>query len=658
MDGFLPALDGHYDAADQLTRYLRRRAEAQFERTHAEKRAVDTREEYEDRRERVREWFLDRIGGLPDRPEALAMETVGTDDRDGYRVERIVFESHPRFHVTANCYVPESEVPHPGVLFLCGHVDAGKADPLNQRACIELATNGVLVLVVDSLGQGEREQYPDTDLGADVVRGGVSEHCYAGQQCLTAGATLARYVVHDDRCALDVLATRDDVDSERLGVVGTSGGGLRTQFLGLLDDRVAVAAPCCSVTTRAEWLRTGKRIDAEQLLPGAIADGVDHDDFLAAMAPRPLLVGAAASDQYFPVEGVHDAVERARRVYDLSDVADRLELVVADEPHCSVYDLGDPVYEWLCAHLGVGEYSPRDEHAVVDPSALDCTTDGAVLTAFPDERTVTDLLRSDLDADRLRAASAGDPREDEAASDVRLRDRLVERFDLDRSAADRHPRTTRQTETDGFSVEHVWFRTERDPDVVVAGVLVSTLGVPARSPAVVCYEDGTEAVADPDRAAELRELAAERGTAFAFDPRGVGAVRNREIPIPHWVDAYDGVYGTEFELAYDALDDSLFGMRVFDVLCAAAFLRSRTDSQTVSLVGEGVGAYHALYAAGADERVDALGLRDLGPNFREMATSRDYPYDARLTVSDVLDCDVPDVFAALDERGVAVERGG
>jgi dienelactone hydrolase len=663
IDGFGPALDGHYDVADAVRRYLDDRTGRRLAAARETRAALDTRGDHERRRDRLRERFLDRIGGLPERGEDPTVETTDVLEREGYTVERLVVERHPGVHLTANCYVPDGAsegAPRPGALFLCGHVAAGKADPLNQRACIELATSGVVVLAVDAVSQGERGQYRDAEIGARPVGGGVTEHCYAGQQCLYAGATLARYVLDDDRSALTALAGRGDVDAERLGVVGTSGGGVRTQYLGFVDDRVAVAAPCCSVTTRAEWLKTGKRVDAEQLVPGAAAVGLGHAEFLAAMAPRPVLVGAATSDQYFPVEGAHEAVGRARRVYGLYDARDAVDLVVADRPHCSVYEFGDELFEWLCDRLGAGPFVPREDHAVVEPGALDATPEGDVRSSFPDERTVTDRLAADLAAGRV--GPEGDERGDEGTANGGsvdpdgLRDRLVERFGLDRPVADRHPRTTHRGGEGDLDVERLWFRTERDPDAVVAGVLVSDPESRARSPAVVCFADGTREL--PARSDDVAALAAEHGAVLVFDPRGVGATRNRTIPVPAWVEDDDGVYGTAFKLAYDALalDDSLFGLRVFDVLQGAAFLRARTDARRVSFVGEGVGAYHALYAAGATGAVGRVDLRALGPGFREMATSREYPYDARLTAYDVLDSDVPDVLAALRERGTAVER--
>ncbi|MFW6376560.1 MAG: alpha/beta hydrolase family protein [archaeon] len=653
MNGFGDAVNGHYDVADQLSNYLRERAAQEFANERAEKQSIDSVREFEARRERVRETFLATIGGLPDRSADHAIETRGVLECDGYAIELVTFESRPNVHVTANCYVPDGEGPHPAVLFLCGHVRAAKADPWNQRAAVELALNGFVVLVLDPLGQGERRQYRDTETGETIVGGGggVFAHSYAGQQCLYAGANLARYVIHDARCGLDVLVDRDDVDPGRIGVTGASGGGIQTLYLSLVDDRIDAAAPCCAVTERSEWLRTGKRIDAEQLVPGAIPRGINVDDFVTSMAPRPVFVGAAAWDEYFPIEGVHETVERARRIYDLYDAGENVDLVVADEPHCSVYELGDGVFEWFCDRLGNAPFEPHEELAVFDEAELHCTPAGSVRAAFRDERSIDDLIRTYV-TDRY--PDAGEKSIDTAADSERVRRAVIETFDLDREDCELHPRYVSRDEADGLDVEHVFFKTERDPDVVVTGVLVSDPGVPPRSPAVVLYEDGTEELAD--RRDEVATLAAEYGTVFVFDPRGVGAVRNRAIPIPAWVDDYDGIYGTEFKLAYDALllDTSLFGLRIYDVLRALQFVRSSTGREGTTLVGEGVGAYHALYAAVVDRDVETVDLRNLGPSFHGMATRREYPYDARLTAFDVIgDCDVPDALTALERRGLA-----
>jgi dienelactone hydrolase len=342
VEGFSDAVDGYFDVEDQLSRDLLHRADDLLTTEADRLSSLDSRSDVEAHREYVRSAFRSRIGDLPDRPNDPTVETTGRHQRDGYSVEMVVFESRPNFHVTANCYVPDGDGPHPAVLFLCGHADPAKADVANQKACIELALHGFVVFIVDPIGQGERKQYGDVELDGTVVSGGggTFPHCYAGQKCFYAGSNLVRYMVNDDRCALDYLLRRNDVDDDRIGVTGTSGGGTQTLYLSLVDERVDVAAPCCSVSERYEQLKTGGRTHAEQAISGSVAQGIDYDDLVAAMAPRPVCIGAAASDKYFPIEGVHGTVDRVRHLYGIYDAEERVNLVVGDATHCSVTNSG------------------------------------------------------------------------------------------------------------------------------------------------------------------------------------------------------------------------------------------------------------------------------------------------------------------------------
>ncbi|WP_411963949.1 alpha/beta hydrolase family protein [Haloferax sp. YSMS24] len=668
MEGFDDAVNGYFDVADQLSRYFLSRAERHFTEARTLKFSTTSRERFEARRARVREQFLSQLGGLPERLADSPVDVTGRIEHDEYSIELLTFESRPNFHVTANCYVPDDDGPHPGILFPCGHTDAAKADELTQKACIELARNGFVVLVFDPISQGERVQYVDSETGEPTFpqSGGVFAHCYAGQKCFYAGGNLARYVIHDARCALDYLTTRADVDDGRIGVTGASGGGVQTMYLALVDDRIDVIAPCCSVTDRREWLQTGNRIDAEQLVYGAITRGIDHDDFLTAHAPKPVCIGAAASDQYFPIEGVHEVAQRVRHVYGLYDAADRVTLTVADTTHCSVYELRDGVFDFLCDQLADREYEPHDDIQTLDESELHATPEGSVLASFSSERTIGDLVREFVEETTPDPATVspdidrGDANTDANANTDDFRQSLAEDLGIARDGCVLHPRFVEGGEDsdENVAVERVWFKTERHPDIAVTGVLVTAPETTTESPAVVLYEDGTEEL--PARDEDVVALAHEYGTVFVFDPRGVGAVRNRSIPIHPWVEDYDDIYGTEFKLAYDAMhmESSLLGMRVFDVLRAVEFLRSETESDRVSFVGEGIGAYHALYAAVAETgTVDRVVLRGLGPSFVERATRSDVPFRPQLTVFDVVGTyDVPQLTAALDQRGVTVEK--
>lgn len=170
-EGFGDGLNGYVDVDDGMARYVLAQAEEGFADARAEKQSIDTHEAFEARRETVRDAFLSSISGLPDRMADPSIETMGRIDRERYAIKSVVFESRPKFHVTTNCYVPDGNGPHPAVLFLCDHIDDPKADPANQRLCIELARNGFVVLIVDPIAQSERLQYRDLEIGETIVAG-------------------------------------------------------------------------------------------------------------------------------------------------------------------------------------------------------------------------------------------------------------------------------------------------------------------------------------------------------------------------------------------------------------------------------------------------------------------------------------------------------
>jgi dienelactone hydrolase len=684
MESFDRNLDGYDDVGDQLPRYLRERAADRFETIRAEKDAIDTVEAHERRVERCREAFLEALGGLPGERPPLDARSTGPLRRDGYTVETVVFQSLSDFHVTATFYRPQGDGPFPGALFLCGHAAGGKADPAYQRACIELTREGIATLAIDPVGQGERVQSydPATDT---VERTRATEHTYLGLQCRLAGTNLARYLVWDAVRALDYLEDRPDVDDSRLGVLGNSGGGTQTMYLLLVDERPTAAAPCCTVTSREAYMTTGQAQDSEQILDGAISRGLDFDDFLAAFAPNPLLVGCARSD-FFPIEGAHESVDRVRAVYDLYGRPDAVEMAVVDRTHGLSPPLRTAAVRWLRDHLCDPQtgYDPGDP-AVEDPETLYCTERGQVHAEFERERHVVDLTRSFL-RDRDRTQASVPTVADETAYRDEIRSRVRDTLDLDRVRGPLYPRRIAVDVDEKRDVqwEKVFFVSE--PGIVVAGIIARARTVPDRvQPTVVLPDHGTlEFESHRDRVATLGR---DRGLALAFDPRGVGAVRAREVNTPALNGGtYFDYFGTEYKLGSDALmlGASLFGMRVFDVLRAREYLADRIDGGSsgggesadsgsnrvtdgdgdgglvvlsdpdgYGVEGTGVGAMHALYAAAAEPQFRSVRLADLPGSFHEMATEREYDLDFRLRVSNVVgDCDVPQLLPSLADRDV------
>src|SRR5262249_27818920 len=215
----------------------------------------------------------------------------GPDERSGYRIEKLVFESRPRLYVTANLYVPAAEGRHPAILGPLGHSANGKAWPSYQKLFSNFARKGYVVLAYDPFGQGERIEYPGTRPSQSAIgASATSEHEYAGRRLILLGANFSLFRVWDGIRGIDYLLTRAEVDPERIGCCGQSGGGTLTQFLAALDDRIRVAVVSEGNTenaAHAEVEPPGSADDAEQNIVPALSHGIDRADLLYAFAPKP-----------------------------------------------------------------------------------------------------------------------------------------------------------------------------------------------------------------------------------------------------------------------------------------------------------------------------------------------------------------------------------
>ena len=272
---------------------------------------------------------LEAIGGLPERTP-LNVRSFGRVQRDGYAVEKLVFESSPGFFVTANLFLPTTPAfaaPYPGVVVTCGHSsDVGKLDPSYQRACVLLAKAGFAALVYDPLDQGERAQ----------IRGeepaGVHGHTAVGLRAALLGGSAARFRIWDGIRAHDLLRSRPEVDPARTAVTGMSGGGTLSAYLNALDWRFRAAAPMGYLTSmRALIDRCGPQ-DAEQNVFGQLAIGLNHLSWMVLNGQSALCPGFTYGD-FFAYEGACSTFEKARRVFACEGRADRLACVTCPGQH-------------------------------------------------------------------------------------------------------------------------------------------------------------------------------------------------------------------------------------------------------------------------------------------------------------------------------------
>ncbi len=636
----LPHLELEVAPEAMLEAYLLEKADAAFDARRARFEALETASDVAAYQERQRTFFWEQIGGEPERTP-LNAETVDTLERDGYTVEKIIFESMPGFHVTGLMFVPEGDGPHPAVLIPCGHAATGKAAEAYQRAAISLAKHGIAAFVYDPIGQGERYQVLDEE-GAPVY-GSTQEHTLVGVGAMLVGWGAATYRIWDGVRALDYLESREDVDNERIGCTGNSGGGTLTAYLMALDDRIAVAAPSCYITSFEELVHTIGPQDAEQNIFRQIDFGMEHADYLIMTAPRPLLVCAATED-FFAIDGTWDAFRQAMRTYTRLGYPERAAIAEADATHGFSQPLRESMVQWMLRWLRDDDRAVEepefeilsDEEATVTPDGQVLLLDGAV-SAFDMNAERADALAE------AREAFWSEHSVNEALAKVREL-AAIPRLD---AIIDEAPEHIETIERDGYSVAKLVLRPE---DGIVLPALVffpseERNAGEEQERYLYIGGEGMAAEAGPDGL--LAELALEGHVAAAMDVRGLGETMSEPRRGGAWAELFGGDWPNHF-LAY-LLGESYVGMRTVDILYGTSRMRA-----PVHLIASGEAAVPALHAAAmAPDWFASVELRDAIRSWTEVTDNPETPRQLANAVHKALSYyDLPDLERALPEGAV------
>jgi dienelactone hydrolase len=351
--------------------------------------AVRTKDQVDALRQKVLRGMQAGIGAFPDRTP-LNARTVGEIVKNDYVIEKVLFESQPGYYVPANVYRPKSTAQRrAAVVHPCGHYDEAKAKDDYQKACIGLAKKGIVTLIFDPMGQGERPMYRRP--GEKRVAQG--EHQIPGRQALLIGQTMANSMIWDAIRAIDYLETRPDVEKTRIGMLGHSGGGTLTLFTAPIEPRLRASMSCCAVSSFYHKMIKQEGGDAEQVIQGAFAAGIDHPELIAATAPRAFLIGATLRD-HTPLEGVRRTYDETRHIFEILGHSDRIGKTESDNIHMLDKNLREACCAWMLKHLaGETADTTEPEMEVETPERLWCTKTGTV-TDLPGAKSTFDLNRA------------------------------------------------------------------------------------------------------------------------------------------------------------------------------------------------------------------------------------------------------------------------
>ncbi|HYM09283.1 MAG TPA: acetylxylan esterase [Bryobacterales bacterium] len=635
---FLTGLSDFHDLRNMLPEYLDRIAMAQLDERARTIAQISTPQDVAARRAYLRERMLRALGGLPQRTP-LNAQVTGVLERDGYRIEKIIFESQPHFYVTANLYVPTTgHPPYPALLFPLGHEEGAKAHFAWQYVLVSLARRGYVALAWDTLGQGERIQLYDADLEDSRVVRSTTEHSIQGIQCLLAGDNIARYTIWDGMRALDYLLSRPEVDRTRIGCTGNSGGGTHTAYLSALDDRITVAAPSCYITSWRWLLRTIGPQDAEQCIPPWIADGLDHADFIYAFAPKPYLILSAIRD-FFSITGARETYAEARRIYAALDASDKLSMFEADDGHG---------YNPLRRLAGYGWFdrwlkNMPDAKEVEAPVAIEseqtlwCTKTGQVATSLGGE-TVSSLNRK-----RVEQSKPGRV----PLADVPERARQLTGFQPRQGP----PKITRYgvIARDGYRIDKLTY--ESEPGILVPALLYVPEGAAGARPAILYVNSRGKSAG----AADLEEWAKAGFVALAIDARGWGETRFSTDELGSDFPRFFG----DYKDAMTALlvGRTLVGMRAEDVSRGLDVLEAQqgVDRERIYGFGKGAGAIVLLHTAAFDRRLKKLALEEMLVSYESVVDHKIHRDVFESVIRGVLKSyDLPDLVAAVAPRPVSI----
>lgn len=307
------------------------------------------------RRQYMEMMGVEDLPDIADRPP-LNVTVTGVVERQGYRIEKLYFESLPELYVTANLYLPtQGEPPFPGVLYVCGHSATQKVNyQAHPRRFAEL---GFAALAVETVQLGE-------------VRG-YHHGCYreGWWHWYSRGYTPAGMEMLNGIRGLDLLAQREDVDGERLGVTGISGGGAASWWIAAGDERVKVAAPVCGTATLASHVRD-RTIDGHcDCMWWTNTYGWDLADVGALIAPRPFMIASADRDAIFTIASIREVYDQVRGLYGKLGAADHIRLVETPGPHSYHETSRTAIFSWFLKHLQGKDVPPTSVGDIDDSKA-------------------------------------------------------------------------------------------------------------------------------------------------------------------------------------------------------------------------------------------------------------------------------------------------
>jgi dienelactone hydrolase len=322
--------------------------------TPSERFQAYSQEEWSNWSNRLRKRFVELLGGFPSETSDLCPVLLESEDCGTFIRQRIQIQTYPELYMPVYVLIPKERKERSGAVIACHGHGYGSKDIVGltingeektgdkgyqKNFAVELVNRGYVTVAPELLGFGDRKLIEETKEPNSCKR--------LSTFLLAIGQTMAGYRVFETLRCLDYLHTRDDVDADRIGCMGISGGGLVCSFAAAIDNRISAAVVSGYTNTfQASILSIHHCID--NYVPG-LSLVAEMPDLLGLIAPRPLLIEAGKRDPIFPIHASLEAFEKIRNVYQLLEVEDKLELDLFEGAH---EISGDVAYDWFNRVLG------------------------------------------------------------------------------------------------------------------------------------------------------------------------------------------------------------------------------------------------------------------------------------------------------------------
>lgn len=614
---------------------------------------LTTADDWLARQDYVRNKLKEIIGPFPEKTP-LNAKVTGVIRRNGYRIEKILFESFPGYYVPGCLYVPEKiRGKIPAVLHVIGHNQESFRSELYQVISCNLARKGIMVFSIDPPGQGEHVQQYDPEVKFSSVGYSVVEHNYFGNWCFLSGYSCAKYFIWDGIRAIDYLVSRREVDSERIGVTGFSGGGTISSYIGALDDRVKVAVPCSWATANKRLLETKGVQDAESdFYHGAIA-GISFEDLIEVRAPKPTLLTFVSRDEYLCLQGAREAFHEASGAFRAFGRPENLAFVEDDSKHWLTPKIRLAIYSFFMKHFGLKGDPSETEADILPREELNVTPTGQVATytggkrIFDLNKEITEKLLSGIEDSRKSnpdhiARAIGNAKK---LSGFLMSEDREEEFIING-----------KYQREGYTVGKYALETGNNRAIPV--LLFVPDSISGKCPAVIfLHPEGKHTDAKPG--GEIERLVKDGYIVAAVDLAGTGEVKNTA--------------GREHTEGYTAVlaGRSIPGIRAEEIVIVANALGKLENVDPARIAGLGINemCIPLIHAAAFSSKICSISLAGPLVSYKVVAMNRDYrigftaregggywhPYEVDFSwgVGGALTSyDLPDLIAAIAPRKV------